>query len=62
MNDKTETLGSAIDRVDSLAFGLQIPLPAEMHVEQLKKLLPEIVEELKKGFVKVTGENPWSDE
>ena len=54
-----EKLGQAIDRVDNLAAGLEIPLPASMHVEQLKILLPEIVAELKAGFVEATGENPW---
>jgi exonuclease V gamma subunit len=54
-----EKLGQAIDRVESLASGLDMPMPAEFHLQQLKKLLPEIVEELKAGFVQTTGENPW---
>jgi hypothetical protein len=36
-----------------------MPLPAEMHVNQLKQLLPEKVEKLKKAYVALTGENPW---
>ena len=59
MNDATELLGQAIDRIDSLTHGLELPLPANFHVQQLKQVLPEVVEELKKGFVAVTGENPW---
>lgn len=61
LEQEREALGQAIDRVDSLAHGLELPLPAEFHVKQLKTLLPEIVEELKAGFVMVTSENPWSD-
>lgn len=62
MNDKLENLGQAIDRLDSLAHGLQLPLAPQMHVDQLKELLPEVVAELKKGFVEATGENPWDIE
>jgi hypothetical protein len=54
-----EKLGQAIDRVDSLAHALLLKLPAEMHVDSFKSLLPEIVKELKEGFVEATGENPW---
>jgi hypothetical protein len=49
----------AIDRVDNLIGSLELPIPPSMHVEQLKKILPEVVAELKDGFVGVTGENPW---
>lgn len=59
VDDAKELLGQAIDRVDNLAHGLEIPMSGEFHVKQLKVLLPEVVRELKKGFVAVTGENPW---
>ena len=59
MNEKYENLGLAIDRVDNLAHALQMPLPDKMHVEQLRSTLPEVVAELKAGFVEATGENPW---
>jgi hypothetical protein len=56
---KTENLGLAIDRIDNIANGLKLPLPDAMHLQQLKILLPEIVQELKLGFIEATGENPW---
>lgn len=59
MEDKLEKLGLAIDRIENLAFALKMALPAQMHVEQLRNSLPEVVEELKEGFVEATGENPW---
>jgi hypothetical protein len=59
MIDEMEELGQAIDRVDSLAHGLQIPMPDSVHVSQLKVILPDVVAELKGAFVKVTGKNPW---
>lgn len=58
-SNKLEKLGQAIDRVDSLAHGLVLPMPADFHLQQLKKILPEIVKELKDGYVAVTGDNPW---
>lgn len=54
-----EKLGQAIDRVDNMYHALLMPLPPEMHIEQFKKTLPEIIKELKDGFVEATGENPW---
>lgn len=61
MDYKLEMLGQAIDRVDNLSHGLVIPMPADFHLQQLKKILPEVVKELKAGFVAVTGENPWDE-
>lgn len=57
--EEVEELGGLIDSVDNLAHALQLSLPAEMHVEQMRQLLPEKVEKLKKVFIEITGENPW---
>lgn len=57
--DQKETWGKLIDRVENLRFGLDIPIPSEMHVKQLRSILPEVVKELKANFVDITGENPW---
>lgn len=59
MNDAMEELGQAIDRLSNLDGALQLPMPAQFHVDQLKKLIPECVKDLRAAFVKVTGENPW---
>lgn len=59
MNDKYEKLGQAIDRVENMLSALELPLPSTMHIEQFKRLLPEIVKDLKDGFEEATGENPW---
>ncbi len=60
MEDKFEKLGQLIDSIDSLAHGLNTPMPADFHIKQLKAILPEKVKELKESFVEITGENPWS--
>lgn len=59
MTQDMEELGQAIDRVSNLDGALQLPMPAQFHVDQLKKIIPECVAELRAAFVKVTGENPW---
>ncbi len=59
MEEKFETLGQIIDSIDSLTCGLSIPMPAEIHLQALRSSLPEKVEELKKAFIEITGENPW---
>ena len=52
-------LGEAIDSLDNVANALQLPLPDSMHVQVLRKRLPDIVNKLKTEFVAVTGNNPW---
>lgn len=60
MNEEVkERLGAAIDRVDNMANVLNIPFPAEFHVEEFKKILPGIVMELKESYTDLTGDNPW---
>lgn len=54
-----EKLGSLIDELDSLAHALSLGLPPEMHLDQLKKLLPEKVVALKEVYTEIAGENPW---
>jgi len=59
MTDTFENLGQQIDRLENLSCALQIPLPAELHVEQLRKALPELVSDLKDSFITITNTNPW---
>lgn len=59
MEDKFEKLGQLIDSIDNLAHALKLPVPDSIHVESLRELLPEKVEELKKSFTEISGHNPW---
>lgn len=54
-----EKLGQAIDSVENLMYALQLNMPAQFHVEQMKNQLPDLVAKLKEGFIEATGENPW---
>jgi len=57
--DSKEKLGIAIDRVSNIEAALQIPMPPAFHIEQFKKLLPEIVKDLRDAYAELTGEDPW---
>lgn len=57
--EKYEKLGLLIDKIDNLAHAVQIDVPAHLHVDSLKTILPEVTEELKQEFINITGENPW---
>lgn len=59
MNEQQESLGQAIDRLDSTAHALLMNIPAETHVKALRAIMPEIVQDLKSAFTELTGENPW---
>jgi len=59
MEENFEKLGQIIDGLDNLASGLNLPLPNEMHLDNLKVILPRMVEELKQLFVEMSGEDPW---
>lgn len=43
----------------ALTHSLNLPMPADFHVNMIKSIIPEIVKELKGAFELATGENPW---
>ncbi|MDC2179191.1 hypothetical protein [Bacteroides thetaiotaomicron] len=57
----SEEFGETIDTIDNLLGALEIPMPSEFHVKQMKHELKEISEKLKRIFVEEEGENPWSE-
>ena len=57
--NQKETWGQLIDRVDALQYALQLDIPAKLHVDALRKSIPEIAAALKANFIDITGENPW---
>jgi hypothetical protein len=58
-DDQADKLGRVIDEIENLEYALKMPLPPQMHVEQLSKLIPEKVLKLKEIYIDLTGENPW---
>lgn len=59
MDDAQENLGQQIDRIDNLRAALDLPMPPEFHVKQMKESLDDLSAEIKKAFIELTGENPW---
>jgi hypothetical protein len=58
---EAEEFGETIDSIDNLLAALNIPIPAETHVSQMRTSLKEVSEKLKKIYVKNEGENPWQE-
>jgi hypothetical protein len=56
-----EDLGVAIDRLDALSFSLRMPLPAQLHVDQMKLILPSLVKDMKMLYAQALGVDPWKD-
>jgi hypothetical protein len=55
----SEQIAEMIDRLENLNGALQLPLRAEMHVEQLKNALPEVIAKLKEAYIYEFNDNPW---
>lgn len=60
MKDHAEDLGQLIDEIENLAHALNLPMGADFHVQQLKKLLPEKVDKLKDIYKDIFGDDPWA--
>ena len=59
--DISNDIGELKDRIDNLKGALEIPMPAEFHVKQMKRELAEISEQLKSIYIEITDENIWGD-
>lgn len=55
----SEQIAEMIDRLENLNGALQLPLRAEMHVQQLKSALPEVIAKLKEAYIYEFNDNPW---
>jgi hypothetical protein len=58
-NFSYDDLGELADRIDSMRHALDIPLPADKHVEYIKAALGNVVDHLRSVVVEGTGDNPW---
>ena len=59
--DISNEIGELKDKVDNLRGALEIPMPAQFHVAQMKTQLEEISEKLKGIYIEMTDENIWDD-
>jgi hypothetical protein len=60
-DDQLEELGQIADEIDNLTGAMELGMPAAFHVEQLKKLLPEVSAKIKALVVAIGSDDPWSD-
>lgn len=54
-----EEIAEQIDKLENLAAALQMPMPDRIHVQAFRAALPEIITELKAGYLAAGGENHW---
>ena len=59
--EHVETIGGVIDEIENLISSLSLPVPNDIHVKSMRKLLPEIKEKLKNVYLLCGGEDLWSD-
>ena len=57
--ESMELLSMQAETLDNLIGALALPMPAALHVEQMKRKLPAIRDALRKVYVVETGDNPW---
>lgn len=50
-----------IEKIDNLRGALEIPMPVEFHVNQMKRELEEVSDKLKRIYVEEEDENPWEE-
>lgn len=56
-----DEFAEVIERIDNLRGALEIPMPAEFHVNQMKRELEEVSDKLKRIYVEEEDENPWEE-
>lgn len=61
MTDISHEIGELKDIVDNLLGALEIPMPAEFHVKQMKSELKDISDKLKSIYIEMEDNNPWAE-
>lgn len=60
-NAHLEAIGQLADKADNYIAASQLPLPAMIHLEQLRIGLQQISDGLKAVVREVSGEDPWAE-
>lgn len=55
-------LGQLADKIDNLHGALQLPMPPQFHVDQMKSQLIELSKEVKNIYTQLGGEYVWDGE
>ena len=56
-----DEFAEVIERRDNLRGALEIPMPVEFHINQMKRELKEVSDKLKRIYVEEEDENPWEE-
>lgn len=56
-----EKLAELAETIDIITHSIQLKMPAEFHLNQIKKLLPEWRDSLREIYIDESGENPWKE-
>jgi hypothetical protein len=56
-----EELGRLADQANNIAAASQLPFRPEMHIEGMRAGLVSISEALRKLYVEISGDDPWSE-
>lgn len=59
--DTVDEIGIAADTLDNLVAASKMPLPSDKKLQYTVASLQTLSDNLKSIFVRITGENPWSD-
>lgn len=59
--ESMEALSMVAETLDNLFHALTIPMPPSIHIDQMKRQLPELRDKLRAIYVAETGDNPWTD-
>lgn len=61
LTDISNDIGELKDTVDNLLGALEIPMPAEFHVKQMKSELKSISDKLRSVYVEMEDNDPWAE-
>ena len=54
-----DEIAAQIDRLENLAAALELPMPDRIHVQAFREALPDVIAELKAGYIAAGGDNHW---
>lgn len=60
-SEQLEELGRLVDQANNLAAASQLPVRPEIHITGMRGGLVSISETLRKLYVEISGDDPWSE-
>lgn len=60
--EETQEIGACIEELDNLLGAMKIPMDPQVYLKHVSTALTDCASRLKKCYVGLTGEDPWTDE